>query len=345
MDKEQFIKSVIVGDRIDTSFVVVEKKMMEFSTHKRAGEQFMLLRLRDNTGTIKAVLWDNAEQVAPYINEDSVVWITGKTQEYNGLQIIIDEIKPIADQNIDLTPFVPVSVYSPQELSTKIQKKIHTVENNFIKQLLTNIYNDKEIFSAYLKAPGGKKVHHNYLGGLAEHSIEILDLVTSFYQQYPNRLNWDLLVAGGMLHDIGKIYEYDLSSPSFQLTDEGKLIGHISLGEELIRKKISEIPGFPSELAMELRHMMLSHHGEKEWGSPEVPKTFNALCLFYGDLISSRLNQVNKLFSEADNSSEEISWTNYDPLLKRAFYFSEVESSKEVFSQEEQISFECFGNN
>ncbi len=144
------------------------------------------------------------------------------------------------------------------------------------------------------------------------------------YQLYQERINWDLVVAGGLLHDIGKIYVYDLSSPSFKLTNKGKLVGHISMGEELIRSKIDQLSNFPESLAMELRHMILSHHGEKEWGSPEIPKTFNALCLFYGDLISSRLNQVNKLIidSEISNGSDILEWTDFDPLMGRAFLFT-----------------------
>lgn len=331
MKKEQFVKDINVGDKIDAPFVVVEKKMMDFNTQKKTGEKFMLLRLRDNTGTIKAVLWERAEQTANYVHEDTIVWVKGKTQEYKGVQIIIDEIEAIAE-DIDLTPFVPSSSIGSEELKKELRKTIKNINNKYLTELLNTIFEDQKLLSLYLKAPAGKKVHHNYLGGLAEHSLEVIKIVSSMYQLYQDRINWDLLVTGSLLHDIGKIYEYDLNSPSFQMTDRGKLLGHIALGEELIRSKIDRLSYFPESLAVEIRHMILSHHGEKEWGSPEVPKTFNALCLFYGDLISSRLNQVDKLFFEAETGEQEenFNWTNFDPLMGRAFYLPQEETSEQI---------------
>ncbi len=323
MEKKQYVSSIKIGDRVDAPFVVVEKKMMDFNNQKKAGEQFMLLRLRDNSGTVKAVLWERANQVASSIAEDSVVWVKGKTQDYKGLQIIIENIQVMVNDEIDLTPFLPVSSRGLDNLAIDVRNQIKKIHNKYLQQLLTELFDRREIFDAFIVAPAGKKVHHNYLGGLAEHCLEIIDIISSMYQIHHERMNWDLVVTASLLHDIGKISEYDLTSPSFQMTDRGKLLGHITLGEELIRKTVESMSEFPDELATELRHMILSHHGEKEWGSPEVPKTFNALCLFYGDLISSRLNQVDKLMSETQtDDGESQTWTEYDPLMGRAFYIN-----------------------
>ncbi len=342
MEKHQYVKEISLGDYVDNPFVVIEKKMVEFTSQKRAGDKFMLLRLQDKTGTIKAVLWENAEEIEPLIKEDRIVWVRGKIQAYKGLQINIEQIQTVKSDSIDLSPFVPVSSVGIDTLKTKTMEQIEGVKNDYLKKLLQLFFNDKKFCHAYFQVPAGKKIHHNYLGGLAEHNLEIIQLLKPLLRLYPQRLDWSILVSGAILHDIGKVFEYDLTSPSFQMTHKGKLLGHITLGQELISSKIKEIENFPESLSLELRHMILSHHGEKEWGSPEIPKTMNALCLFYSDLVSSRLNQVNNLHIQLDEAQrdtgiEEDGWTQYDPLLGRAFFHPD--SLREAVELQHDIPF------
>ena len=192
---------------------------------------------------------------------------------------------------------------------------ISTIENPHLKTLLELIFSNEEIADSFQKAPAAKGFHHAYIGGLLEHTLsvtQLLDLVADHYQQ----ANRDLIITGGILHDIGKIRELSFKG-SMNYTDEGRLIGHIVMAVELVDTKIAEISDFPKQLALELRHILLSHHGTLEYGSPKRPKTIEALIVNFIDDLDAKMNA----FGEFINSSgEESNWTPYHRLLERFIY-------------------------
>jgi len=197
----------------------------------------------------------------------------------------------------------------------ELQEIVNEVTDAELNSLLSSFFADKDFLKSYARAPAAKNVHHNWIGGLLQHSLEVAAFCRKTCDIYC-RMDRSLLLTGALLHDIGKLEEYDQGSLSFEFTTRGKLMGHIVLGVEMIRGKIAEIPNFSSDSAMHLLHMIISHHGTQEWGSPEVPKTFEAFTLFHADLISSRLNQFYKLQERAGGED----WSEYDRLLERSIY-------------------------
>ncbi len=317
--KEQFVKDLKVGDRVNTLLAVIEKNLLNYSTPSRAGEQFMRLLLGDVTGTITGVVWDNAPEISRTFNKDDIIQVKGEINEYKGLQVIISSIEKINKDEVDPASFQPATSKDRRHMFERIKELItNQVEEDYLKRLLIDFFKDGEFCRSFVKAPGGRLIHHNYVGGLMEHSLEVLEIALKMVELYPGALNQDLLITGALLHDIGKIKEYDLDSISFQMTDRGKLIGHITMGRDMVMDKASSFEDFPHEILLELEHIILSHHGKKEWGSPEIPRTMNAFALYYADLVSARLNQFEGLVK--DSLVKEMKWSDWDRFLERNIY-------------------------
>lgn len=214
-------------------------------------------------------------------------------------------------------------------MTGRLKDLIQSVKNIHLKKLLLLMFGDKNIYRAFINSPAAQKVHHAYIGGLLEHSLEVAQVCEHIASNYKDVLNRDLLITGALLHDIGKIREYDFSSVSFEMTDIGKLVGHLVLGKEMVDEKIREMSDFPQELQLAIGHMIISHHGEREWGSPEVPKTMEAFSLFHSDLLSARLNQFSGLLKKHTNT--DSSWTPWDKFLERSAYlpnYAEMRSNE-----------------
>jgi len=190
------------------------------------------------------------------------------------------------------------------------------VQDANIRALLEAIFNDPDVRERFKIAPAAKAMHHPYLGGLIEHELSICGLVEKICDHYGAGINKDLLYAGALLHDIGKIYELSYKR-SFEYTDEGRLLGHITMGVELIDEKLRSLPGFPRELAVRLKHMLLSHHGHLEFGSPKRPKIIEAIILYYLDDMDAKVNTVQALVLDETNTG---SWTPYQRIFERFIY-------------------------
>ncbi|RQD78283.1 MAG: HD domain-containing protein [Candidatus Syntrophonatronum acetioxidans] len=315
-NKTNFVKDLKVGDRVNTLLAVIEKNLINYSTPNRAGEQFMRLLLGDVSGTITGVVWDNAPEISRTFERDDIVQVKGEINDYKGPQIIINSIQKVSKEEVDPASFQAATSKDRRQMFDRIKELItKKVEGKFLKRLLFDFFKDEEFCRSFVKAPGGRLIHHNYVGGLMEHSLEVAEVVLKMVDLYPDFLNKDLLVTSAILHDIGKIKEYDLNSISFQMTDRGKLIGHITMGREMVMERALKIDGYPEDIMLELEHMVLSHHGKKEWGAPEIPKTMNAFALYYGDLISARLNQFENLVK--DSLVKEVKWSDWDRFLER----------------------------
>lgn len=319
--KPQFVEDLKPGDKVHSSFAVASKTLASYSPQSsRAGEMYLKLTLMDATGSIEARVWDAAEHRSKGFDVDDIVFVSGQVVDFNGLQVTINKIKRVPKKQTNLSDYQSSASKGIQALIEEMTRLRESITDRSLKDLLNMFFSDPEFVHAFTHAPAGKSIHHSYLGGLLEHTLEVAKFADLAASMYPSVTNRDLLMAGAILHDIGKIKEYDLDSLTFQLTDKGKLLGHIVMGYEMVSGAISALPGgfdaYP--FGTELLHIVLSHHGKREWGSPEIPKTLNAFIIFHSDLCSARYNQFASLIT--GHKDPFSLWTLWDKYLERSVF-------------------------
>ena len=319
--EKQFISSLKVGDAVHSEFVVTEKTLIAFNQPNRAGEQFLRIQLQDVTGTLRAVAWDRGPELASRFEVGDVVCLRGEVGHYRGPQLVVSGLELVPPEKVQRQYFQRVAQRPQEEMLTELRQTLAEIKQPHLAELMRLFIEDREFFRLYTEAPAARSVHHNYVGGLLEHSLEVAALCRSFTIPYPD-LDLSLLLCAALLHDMGKIEEYDVTSLTFELTTRGKLIGHIVIGKEMLDACVQKIDGFPATLWLELSHILLSHHGKKEWGSPEIPRTFAAYTLHHADLVSARLNQFALV---AGKGNKQDGWTDYDRLLERDVYLGLME--------------------
>jgi len=317
-NNKQLISNLKLGHEVETQVLVVEAHLSSYSSPHRAGEKFLRLVLGDASGTIKGIMWD-ISMLDESVRDGDVLYIKGEVTEYYGLQIVIKEARKLDPRQINRRMLQPMSQKEPQDMLAELKDIItREINDTNLNKLLRIFFGDREFVQKFAMSPAAKTIHHNYIGGLLEHTLEVVYFCLNIVEMYPHEIQSDLLVAGAILHDIGKIEEYDTASFNFEHTDKGKLMGHISLGKELLDKKIEQIDDFPSSLKLELGHIILSHHGHREWGSPETPKTIHAFAVFHADLVSARLSQFTKIMQK--QTPHEGNWSEWDRFLERSIY-------------------------
>ncbi len=315
--KKQMIGDLRIGDEVETQVVILEANRSAFSSPHRAGEYFLKLTLADVSGRVKAVMWDPPKEEGA-VQEDDVVFIRGTVGDYHGPQVVVSDLRKLDPEKVNRSFFQPVSRRDRAEMLGELRQAIAGIEDKNLRRLLDAFFGDDEFLRIFASAPAARTIHHNCVGGLLEHTLEVVSLCRNLAALYPGQIRTDLLLSGAILHDIGKIEEYRQDSISFDFTDRGKLVGHISIGKEMIDEKIASLPDFPADLKLELEHMILTHHGMREWGSPEIPKTIHAFALFHADLVSARLNQfVNVMEKHVPESGD---WTEWDRFLERSIF-------------------------
>ena len=313
-NKEIYLQDIKPGDKIASSFLVAEKNM----AFSQKGSAYLNVRLKDKTGEIDGKVWDNAVALDQVFKKGDIVYMEGRAQTYrNALQISIITVKPCAPEDVDPSDYLPVSKVDTTAMFQDILAYIDAISSEPIKKLLTAFFYDEKTADLFRRAPAAKGFHHIYLGGLLEHTLSVVRLLDHAAKHYP-QLNRDLLIAGGILHDIGKIYEFSYDG-LIAYSDEGRMIGHLVMGVEMIDKKIEAIPDFPVQLALELRHIILSHHGEFEFGSPKRPKTLEALVIHFMDDLDAKVNAFES-FVAADAANADSDWTTYNRFFERYLY-------------------------
>ena len=310
-----FVKDIHDRDLVTSVFLVKDK----ICAMAKNGKPYLTIRLMDKTGEIEGRVWDNADEVSASFDKDDFIAIRSKASVYLGkMQLIIALLKRVPDAEVNLADFLPESSRPVAEMCDELDGLLESIRNPWLRRLMALFREDETFMALYRTAPAAKGMHHVYLGGLLEHSLSVVGLVDRIVPQYDN-LNRDLLVAGALLHDVGKVREMTYAR-AFDYTDEGKLIGHITIGVEMIHEKVMLIEGFPQNLAMLLKHMILSHHGQYDFGSPKRPKTIEATVLNYLDDLDSKINGIQThMGKELDSSSR---WTAYHRLYDR-YYFRE----------------------
>ena len=310
-----FVKEIHDRDLVTSVFLVKDK----ITAMAKNGKPYLTIRLMDKSGEIEGRVWDNADEVSAAFDKDDFIAIRSKASVYLGkMQLIIAQLKRIPDAEVNLADFLPESSRPVSEMCAELDTLLESIGNPWLRRLMALFREDEQFMALYRSAPAAKGMHHVYLGGLLEHSLSVAALVDRIIPQYDG-LNRDLLIVGALLHDVGKVREMAFER-AFDYTDEGKLIGHITIGVEMIHEKMMQLDGFPRELGMLLKHMLLSHHGQYEYGSPKRPKTVEATVLNYLDDMDSKINGIRThIGKELDNGAR---WTAYHKHYDR-YYFRE----------------------
>jgi 3'-5' exoribonuclease len=311
-----FVKEIKDRAQVDSVFLVKEK----ITAMAKNGKPYLTLRLMDKSGEVEAKVWDNVDLLSAIFDKDDFIAVRSKASVYLGkMQLVIAELKKVPEEEVALADFLPETSRDMGEMEGELARLIASLDNVDLKRLLAAFFDDPAFLALYRSAPAAKGMHHVYLGGLIEHSLAVARLVDGIVPLYEG-LNRDLLIAGALLHDVGKVREIAYIR-SFDYTDEGKLLGHITIGVEMVRDKIAGLKDFPRELAMLLQHMLLSHHGQYEFGSPKLPMTVEATILNYLDDLDSKINGIRThVEKEPENHSR---WSAYHRLYDRYFYKGE----------------------
>ena len=312
--KDIYLQDIRQGDKVASSFLVAEKSMAV----SQKGSAYLNVRLKDKTGEMDGKVWDNAVELDRVFKKGDIIYVEGRALSYrNTLQLSMVTIKPCAEEDIDPTDFLPVSKMDTAAMFQDLLGYLDKISSPPIQQLLAAFLHDEKTAELFRRAPAAKGFHHIYLGGLLEHTLSVVRLLDKAADHYP-QLNRDLLIAGGMLHDIGKIYEFSYDS-LIEYSDEGRMIGHLVMGVEMINKKIEAIPDFPPRTALALRHIILSHHGEFEYGSPKRPKILEALVIHFMDDLDAKVNAFQS-FVAADAANTDSDWTPFNRFFERYLY-------------------------
>ncbi len=311
------------GQKIVEFFVLRHK---EIRTKRDSSEVYLSLELGDASGRIFGSLWNDALKTDASLQRGQIVKVRGVVIDWHGRNhLSIDKIRAAnkADK-VDLDSFLPRSKESPDLLLNKLRKYAEDVREPFLKQLLQRVFNDQGLAEQLIKSPGGKLWHHCYRGGLLEHTLNVVRICRAMTQIYA-QLDKDLLTTGAILHDIGKIKEYSANG-FFDFSDEGRLHGHIAIGCHLVSMWIEEIKDFPASLKKELLHLVLSHQGGKEHGSPVEPMTREAFVLNFADELDAKLGAFERIYEREYEPGKK--WSNYVNLMNRFFYFGESDDKK-----------------
>lgn len=298
------------GQRFESLLLVCEKE----TRVGKNGKPYLHLYLADRTGKIVGRMWDNFAGIEKAFVCEDIVRVRGHFDVYQEQpQLILDQILPAAEAEYTLEDFLPHTKGDVHKLFSQLQAEISSIRNPWLARLLTSFADDPQIAAKLKRAPAAKVMHHAYLGGLLEHIVSLCGLAKIVAQHYPE-VDADLLLTGVILHDIGKIEELSYKR-AIGYTTEGELLGHIIIGLRLVQEKIAAIPEFPYPLAVLVEHLIVSHHGSLEFGSPKLPVTREAVLLNHLDDMDSKMAAVRETLAQAQ--AEDL-WTERNSALRRS---------------------------
>lgn len=319
MLKKRFIEEMKEGDRVDDPFLVKSSRLAE----TRAGKPYLVLTVMDKSGELGGPVWDNAESIQQLTKPGEFVRIRGVIQSYREkLQLKVDEVIPVTKEQVDPADYLASTHHDRYAMASELQALARSVSDPYLKKLLHHFFSKDLIWQRFQEAPAAKGIHHAYLGGLLEHSLSMAKLANMVATHYQG-VDRSLLMAGALLHDIGKIEELYVENGLIEYTDQGRLKGHLVIGSEMVSQVAATIENFPDTLLTRLQHLILSHHGRQEYGSPTVPMTVEAFLLNYIDELDSKMNVLEQLRRKL--SSKEMSWSDYQRSLERYLYLNSLE--------------------
>ncbi len=314
----RFIAQLGERESVDEIFLVADKQLRT----NRQGSLYLQMRLSDRTGSLTAMMWNAGEKVYNSFDNGDYVRVQGTSQVYNSaLQMIVNRIESVDPQLVSEADFVTLKTAEIDGLACRVSELLRGMSSDPLRQLAECFLADDGFMAGLTAAPAGVKNHHAYRGGLLQHVVSLMELVHVVAPRYPE-LDGDLLLMGAFLHDMGKIrelsYERDLA-----YTDEGQLIGHLVIAVGILDDKIRELERlsgepFPQSLGLRLKHMILSHHGEYEFGSPKLPMTLEAIALHFLDNLDAKMHSLGQLIREDANT--DSNWTPYQAHLGRKLF-------------------------
>lgn len=305
----RFIETLREGERISEIFLCKHKQ----TALTKAGKPYDSLILQDKTGTLDAKIWDVGSAGIDEFDSLDYIYVMGDVTSFQGaLQLNVKRVRKMDPADCNPADFLPVSEKNIGEMYQKLLQLISSMENPYLKKLAESFFRDPEFAKRFQFHSAAKSVHHGFVGGLLEHTLSVTQICEFFAKQYPI-LNRDLLLTAAMFHDIGKLEELSVF-PENDYTDDGQLLGHIMIGTEMIGEKICQIPDFPRKLSIELKHCILAHHGELEYGSPKKPALIEALALSYADNTDAKIQTMKEALSTVPENSLE--WQGYNRLLE-----------------------------
>jgi len=309
--KTPLVSDISTEQNITTFFLVCEKEIR----NTREGKPYLRLELGDRSGTIEARMWDQFETAAKGINRDDFVKVQARVEIYkNRPQLSVMQVRLAKPEEIDLADFLPQTKADVAKMYAELLEYAESITNPWLKKLVAGILNDPAMAARYKRAPAAKVMHHAYIGGLLEHVVSLCGLAKQAAAHYPE-LDLDLLLTAAMLHDVGKLDELCYER-SICYTVEGQLLGHIVMEIETVSKAMNAVEGFPPNLKTVVQHLLISHHGEYEFGSPKLPMIREALVFHYLDDLDSKLAAAR---AALDVDTGDPEWSAYSGALGRKF--------------------------
>ena len=313
-----WVKDLRAGTDLEECFAVRSVDVRQ----RRGGGPYLSATLGDRTGEVTALVWQNVERLRGVLEPGNVVSVKGQVQRYNQqLQVVVRQAETLTAESVEDDVFVRSSAVDPTVLWEQLIGFIEETSDPDVRQLLFRIFSDPEIEKLFKAAPAARSMHHGFRSGLLEHTVSVTTVARTLAQHYG--LNRDLVVAGCLLHDFGKIWELEIGA-SIEYTDDGRLIGHIPMETLFVDKKIGELENFPAETRRQLLHILLAHHGEYEFGSPRRPKTPEALLVHMTDNLDSKM--AGMLEAIVAQGSDDEAWTPYSRILERHIYRRKIPS-------------------
>ncbi len=309
--KKQFVKDLAIRNKVNDIFYIRNRKLLE----RRDGGKFVVLELSDKTGSIEGKIWDNVNDLFSESVPGNFAKVEGDITEYMGdLQITISHIFKVSDKEVSSQDFLPTSRFNIEDMYKELTGYFDLVKDKDFRTLLDNLFSDTEFVKKFKAAPASTGIHHGYLGGLLEHTLFMLRLSRSVPSVY-EEIDYSLLVTGLILHDIGKITSYTYDKV-IDHTDEGHLIGHIVRGYEIAKNVISKISDFPVAKKELILHIILSHHGVREYGSPVTPKFAEAFMVHDLDNLDARM----MMFRDETEKNRDAKWSEYHQFLETRIF-------------------------
>ena len=305
----KFIESLREGECINDVYLCKYKQ----SAVTKNGKPYENVILQDKTGTIDAKIWEPNSMGIDDFDMMDYVAVVGDVSSFQGaLQVSIKRVRKVREGEYDPANYLPVSEYDIEDMYKQLLSFVNGIKNPYLSKVAKNFFvDDIEFVKQFKFSSAAKSVHHGFVGGLLEHTLSVLKLCQFYVKQYPI-LNEDLLYTAALCHDIGKVYELS-AFPLNDYTDDGQLLGHIVMGSEMVGEQIRSIPGFPKKLGNELKHCILAHHGELEFGSPKKPALVEAVALNFADNTDAKMETLKEIFRAAGETND---WLGYNRLLE-----------------------------
>lgn len=313
-NKTYFVKEITDRQVIKDIFLVKTVSRAETKT----GKPYLMLTIMDKSGEMACRVWEKADQLLIECPPGAIISLNGQAQTYKGvLQLKVDKIVKLDSSTIDISQFMPTTSGDIEEMAKEIIQIATSITNPWLRKLMFAFFKNNKFMVEFKKSTAAKMMHHAYIGGLLEHTLSVVRLAQKVCTLYPT-IDHDLLVSGALLHDIGKIREFDSNLIPPDYSDQGRLVGHMVLGVEMIHQQVTAIKNFPDELAATLKHLILSHHGQHQFGAPALPMMLEAFVLHFLDDLDAKINYFDSLAGQT--TQEGYHWSEYQRHMERFMF-------------------------